>query len=115
MLRDPILADRASSEHDSGAAGPVVGRAVLAVTDRVEYYHARRGEAVGGDDGAQAVQAAPELIDGTPHVAPLLPLGGLAPAHEVGERAEGDHILGEEQPCPDEIDRLHMAGEALKP
>jgi hypothetical protein len=45
----------------------------------------------------------------------MLPLGGLAPAHEVGERAEGDHILGEEQPCPDEIDRLHMAGEALKP
>ena len=100
MLRDPIHADRASSEHDGTAAGPVVGRAILAVTDRVQYYHARRGEAVGGDDGAQVVQMAPKLIDGAPHVAPLLPLGGFAPAHEVGERAEGDHVLGKERPGP---------------
>src|SRR4051812_35696315 len=54
---DPVLADPPPRQRHRGAAGPVIGLAVLMEARRIPDCHARGGEAVGRDDAAEAVLA----------------------------------------------------------
>ena len=88
---------RLAAERDGGTAGTVEAVAVGMEAVGLPGAHADRGQAVGRDDRLDLVEVVAEVADGAPDVAPLLLLGEVAAHHEIGEGAEGDHVLGEDR------------------
>src|SRR5262249_30743956 len=90
-------------------------RAVLVVAGRAEHAHADRGQPIGRDKRPDVLVAETKPARYAPHVAPLRLFDPLAPGDEILERAEGDHVLGEEQPRAGVVHRPDMFRQVVEP
>src|SRR5205807_3483366 len=61
------------------------------------------------------VQAVVKPRSDRPDIAPLRRFDSVPADDEILEGAEGDHVLGEQEPRAGEIDRLHLFRQAAEP
>jgi len=101
VRRDPAV--RARDQQQGCAAGAAEGLAVSAPPGRVpRHYDAQR---LTRSKAVQLVEPERKVPNGGPDVAPLLPLEPLSTCHNSRERAEGDHVLGEQRAGALEVNR----------